>query len=320
VRRLLVLLVALLLLGVTAACGGDSGKADEDVDLGQKIKGLDVSGAFGAEPEVSVDPAVKVDKPQTQVLTKGDGQPVAENKKAMFNILLARGSDGQKLYSSADQGAPTEVTMAENQFFPLVIDSLVGKPQGSRVAIAANVEDVWGPGGAPQLQLKKKDTVLFVLDVLSVEPSDVLDAPKGEEQAPPKGAPTLVEDGDAITSLDFSDAAKTPSPKLEKITLVEGDGPVVRDPSMVSVDYLGQVYGSTKPFDNSFEKEPVSFPLGKGSSLIPAWNKALIGVPRGSRVMLIVPPGDGYGPNGNPQIKVGPKDTMVFVIDILGVG
>ena len=40
----------------------------------------------------------------------------------------------------------------------------------------------------------------------------------------------------------------------------------------------------------------------------------------GSRFMLVVPPAEGYGKKGNPQIGVTGKSTLVFVIDVLGVG
>ena len=95
---------------------------------------------------MTVKPAVKADKPETQVITEGDGNPVVANKKAMFNIYLAQGADGKKLYSSSDQGTPSQVAMNEKEFFKVIIDSLVGKPQGSRVAIAAtkNYEGVTG--------------------------------------------------------------------------------------------------------------------------------------------------------------------------------
>ena len=36
----------------------------------------------------------------------------------------------------------------------------------------------------------------------------------------------------------------------------------------------------------------------------------------GSRVLLVVPPADGYGPDGNPP-KIAGTDTLVFVVDIL---
>ena len=100
-RRLLVLLLASLMLLATAACGNDHGSAKADnVDMGQKIDGLSVSGSFGAEPQVKVSSPVQADKPQTQVISKGHGNPVVANKKAMFNIFLAKGSDGKKLWST----------------------------------------------------------------------------------------------------------------------------------------------------------------------------------------------------------------------------
>ena len=58
-RRLLALLLASLMLFATAACGNDNGSAKAgNVDLGDKIKGLSVSGAFGQQPKVDVSSPV----------------------------------------------------------------------------------------------------------------------------------------------------------------------------------------------------------------------------------------------------------------------
>ena len=318
-RRLLALLLASLMLFATAACGNDSGKTKAaDVDMGEKINGLTVSGAFGAEPKVDVKPAVKADKPETQVVSKGDGNPVVANKKAMFNIYLAKGSDGKKLYSSTDQGTPSQVAMNEKEFFKVIIDSLVGKPQGSRVAIAATVKDVWGSAGAPQLKLKPTDTVLFVIDVLSVEPKDVLDAPKGKHVAAPADAPEgRQESGGKVTGIDFSKAPKKAPTKLQVIPLVEGDGPAAKAGRLVTFNYYGAVWGSKKPFDSSFSRgAPVPFGVGvKG--LIPAWDKVIPGLKQGSRVLIIAPPGDAYGAQAQSGIPA--NSTLTFVVDVLGV-
>ena len=317
-RRLLALPLAFLLLFATAACGNDSDSSKaSDVDMGDKISGLAVSGAFGSEPKVTVKPAIKTDKPETQVISKGDGNPVVANKKAMFNIYLAKGADGKKLYSSTDQGTPSQVAMNEKEFFKVIIDSLVGKPQGSRVAIAATVKDVWGSAGAPQLKLKTSDTVLFVIDVLSVEPTDVLDAPKGEEVEAPATAPTVQESGDKVTGIDFAKAPKKAPTKLQVIPLVEGDGPKAEAGRLVTFNYYGAVWGSKKPFDSSFSRgAPVPFGVGvKG--LIPAWDKVIPGLKQGSRVMIIAPPGDAYGAQAQSGIPA--NSTLTFVVDVLGV-
>ena len=316
-RRLLALLMASLVLFATAACGDDSGTTKAaNVDLGEKISGLTVSGAFGAEPKVTVKPAIKAEKPTTQVISQGDGKPVVANKKAMFNIFLAKG-DGTKLYSSSDQGTPSQVSMNEKEFFKVIIDGLVGKPQGSRVAIAATVKDVWGSAGAPQLKLKAADTVLFVIDVLSVEPTDVLDAPQGKDVTAPADAPVVQESGGKVTGIDFSKAPKKAPAKLQVIPLVEGDGPKAESGRLVTFNYYGAVWGSKKPFDSSFSRgAPVPFGVGvKG--LIPAWDKVIPGLKQGSRVLIIAPPGDAYGAQAQSGIPA--NSTLTFVVDVLGV-
>ena len=318
-RRLLVLLLASVMLLATAACGDDSGsaKTKPSVDMGDKISNLSVSGAFGSEPKVTVDKAITASKPTTQVISAGDGNPVEANKKAMFNIYLAKGSDGKKLYSSTDQGTPTQVNMTENEFFKVIIDGLVGKPRGSRVAIAATVKDVWGAAGAPQLKLKSTDTVLFVIDVLSVQPKDVIDAPKGKTVAAPADSPVVKESAGKVTGLDFSKAPKKAPTKLKVIPLVEGDGPAAKAGRLVTFNYYGAVWGSKKPFDSSFSRgAPTPFGVGvKG--LIPAWDKVIPGLKRGSRVLIIAPPGDAYGARAQQGIPA--NSTLTFVVDVLGV-
>jgi len=40
----------------------------------------------------------------------------------------------------------------------------------------------------------------------------------------------------------------------------------------------------------------------------------------GSRVIIVIPPELGYGPSGGTSDgSIGPTDTIVFVVDILGV-
>jgi peptidylprolyl isomerase len=45
----------------------------------------------------------------------------------------------------------------------------------------------------------------------------------------------------------------------------------------------------------------------------------LVGVPVGSRVLLSVPPVDGYGAAGKNSAGITGTDTLVFVVDIVGV-
>jgi peptidylprolyl isomerase len=319
VRRLLVLLVAALLLLTTAACGGsDTPKqAKPKVDMGTAIKGLKVSGTFGTTPVATVDAAVKVTKPQTQVVTAGSGNLARAGKKAMFDFSILKGTDGSKVYSDLDAGTPQQRNLAEGQFFKPVINALVGKPQGSRVVLADTVQDLWGAAGAPQLKLAKTDTVLMVMDLLSVEPTKVVSAPEGKPVDAPATAPKVVESGGKVTGLDFSGAPKKAPSTLEVIPLVEGDGPVVKTGRLTTFNYYGAVWGARKPFDSSFTRgAPTPFGVGV-NGLIPAWDKKIPGLKVGSRVLIIAPPADAYGSRAQQGIPA--NSTLTFVVDVLGV-
>ncbi|MFM8305267.1 MAG: FKBP-type peptidyl-prolyl cis-trans isomerase [Actinomycetota bacterium] len=39
----------------------------------------------------------------------------------------------------------------------------------------------------------------------------------------------------------------------------------------------------------------------------------------GSQVLLVLPPDKGYGASGQPSAGIAGTDTLVFVVDILGV-
>ncbi len=312
-------LVSLVFFG-TAACG-DSGAGTptaptSKVDMGQDIAGLTVSGDVGTEPKVTVSQPISVDKPETQVITAGKGNPVQAGQEALLHIFLANGKNGKKAAATYDSGAPVDLKMDESQLFKAVIDGLVGKPQGSRVAIAAPVKTIYGPQGASQIGLKPTDSVVFVVDIMSVPPTNPLSAPKGDPVTPPADAPKVLTKGDNVTGFDWSSAPKKPSKKLQVIPLIQGTGPAARAQSLVTFDYFGEVYGGKAPFDESFTKQPVTFALGM-NKLIQGWDKGLVGVKQGSRVMLIVPPDQGYGSQAQQNIPA--NSTLVFVVDILGV-
>jgi FKBP-type peptidyl-prolyl cis-trans isomerase len=114
--------------------------------------------------------------------------------------------------------------------------------------------------------------------------------------------------------------AKRPPAKLIVKTLIKGSGPPTVKGQTVVTQYVGVNWRTGKAFDSSWSrKAPFGFTLdATPPQIIPAWDKGLVGVPVGSRVMLIVPPADGYGKTGNAQAGIKPTDTLVFVVDIIG--
>jgi peptidylprolyl isomerase len=97
-----------------------------------------------------------------------------------------------------------------------------------------------------------------------------------------------------------------------------GDGPKVAPDDTVVVHYVGLNGRTGDQFESSWERgEPAEFGLGQG--LIAGFEKALVGHRVGERVLVAIPPKDGYGAQGNPQIDARGTDTLIFVIDIQDV-
>lgn len=314
-RRLIALSVVSLLLFGTAACGDDA-ESPESSGSGSEIDGLSVEGPVGEELTVDMEAPLDGEGTKSEVLETGDGNPLKLNESALLHLYIGNATSGKDAISTYDQGVPIQVTASEDQLFKAVLDNIVDQPRGSRVAVTAPVKDVWGEQGAPQLNLKASDTALFVADIVSVQPAEVIDGPEGETVDPTSDAPTVEEKDGQVSGLDWSTASKKAPKKLTVIPLVEGEGPEATAESMVTFDYYGAVYGEDKPFDESYSREPTPFGVGvKG--LIPAWDKVIPGLKRGSRVLIIAPPEDAYGDQEQPNIPAG--STLTFVVDVLGV-
>lgn len=103
--------------------------------------------------------------------------------------------------------------------------------------------------------------------------------------------------------------------KTNRRVLTEGTGKSVAPGQRVTIDYLGVNGTDGKEFDTSFGKTRTTFTLDQGQ-YIKGLVDGLTGVKVGSRVLIAVPPKDGYGTSGAPDAGIGPTDTLVFVIDV----
>lgn len=107
-----------------------------------------------------------------------------------------------------------------------------------------------------------------------------------------------------------------PTTLLVKV-LQRGTGPRIAAGDLVVANYYGQIWRG-KVFDSSFtQPTPFAFLIGIGK-VIRGWDTTLVGQHVGSRVLVVVPPVDAYGAKGLPKAGITGKDTLVFVIDLLG--
>jgi peptidylprolyl isomerase len=136
---------------------------------------------------------------------------------------------------------------------------------------------------------------------------------------------TATEDSGSGTDVDTSTKPEVevpdgpPPEELEVDDIVEGDGPVAEDGSLVTVQYVGVDYETGEQFDASWDNgQPFSFQLGSGS-VIEGWDEGVQGMKVGGRRELVIPPDLAYGKQGSPP-DIGPNATLVFVVDLLEVG
>jgi peptidylprolyl isomerase len=110
---------------------------------------------------------------------------------------------------------------------------------------------------------------------------------------------------------------KTAAPTELSATVLEaGNGPVVARGDLLVVNYYGQIWRG-RVFDTSFsDPVPSGFQIGV-KAVIPGWDKTLVGQRVGSRLLLVVPPIDGYGKKGLSKAGITGTDTLVFVVDLL---
>jgi peptidylprolyl isomerase len=104
--------------------------------------------------------------------------------------------------------------------------------------------------------------------------------------------------------------------KTDRRLLTPGKGSIVTPGQRITIDYVGVNGTDGKEFDTSFGKaDKATFTLDD-KQIIKGMVDGLSGVPVGSRVLIAVPPKDGYGTAGAPAAGIGPTDTLVFVVDV----
>ena len=113
-------------------------------------------------------------------------------------------------------------------------------------------------------------------------------------------------------------ADESPSYQLELEDLAVGDGEEAVAGRIVEVHYVGVSWKTGKQFDASWDRgKTFKFGLGKGQ-VIAGWEQGVTGMRVGGRRRITIPPMLAYGKRGAGGV-IGPDETLVFVVDLIGV-
>jgi len=138
----------------------------------------------------------------------------------------------------------------------------------------------------------------------------------GNDQVSDTAAAGLpVVTGNAGEAPTIAAPSGTPPANLETSDIIVGTGTEVVATSTLTVHYTLMSWSNGAIVESSWSSgQPATFPL---SGVIAGWQQGLPGAKVGGRRLLVIPADLGYGPNGSGPI--GPNETLIFVVDIIGV-
>ncbi|MEU6036696.1 FKBP-type peptidyl-prolyl cis-trans isomerase [Actinomadura sp. NPDC047616] len=307
-RRVFAPLLGVVLAGPLVLAAGCSG--GDDV-------GVSVRGKFGARPEVSFPKGEPSAELAVKTLVKGDGQGARKGDLVVADYVGYRWSkDGNKLLANSYiAGLPG--AFPTGRLVPGLDKALLGARVGDRVVAKIPPAEGYGDKGDTQHQVGADDSLVYVLDVRGVYGRTAHARGRAQGLDDPR-LPRV--SGGAQGQAPQVTVPRVAAPKgLQVRSLIQGEGPAVAKGRLVALQYVGVFWRDGRVFDSSWRSgRPYAVTIGTGQ-VMKGWDEALVGQKVGSRLLLVVPPSLGYGKEGLAQAGIKANDTLVFVVDLLGV-
>jgi len=306
-----------LLAGVVlAGCGSSKSTASSSSSSSSSASNSSVTatGSFGKAPTVAIPKAKAGANLAVRTLIQGTGTTLTKSDAMAANFVLYFW-DGKSSALKANTFT-SNPTVIGGTMLPGLESALIGKKVGSRVLAVIPPAQGYGTSGNSQLGITGSTTLVFVIDVLKAYSSTA--GATGTQQSNGGGTlPTVSAKAGSAPTLTF--ASSSPPSGLVAKTLIKGNGPAVVKGEYVIAQYVGYIWRTKKVFGSSWTSgSPFGFVIGASpEQVIPGWDKALVGQTVGSRVLLSIPPAQGYGSTGASQAGIKGTDTLVFVVDII---
>jgi len=315
-RRFLALIaVPLLACVVLAGCGSSKSSASSSSSSSSTSNSsVTATGSFGKAPTVNIPKAKAGADLAVKTLIEGTGATLTKSDAMAANfVLYFWDGTSSSLKANTFTSNPTVIG---GTMLPGLETALIGKKVGSRVLAVIPPAQGYGTSGSSQLGITGTTTLVFVIDVLKAY-SDTASATGTQVSSGGGTLPTVTAKAGTAPTLTFS--SSSPPSGLVTKTLVKGSGPAIVKGDYVIAQYVGYIWRTKKVFGSSWSSgSPFGFVIGASpEQVIPGWDKGLVGQTVGSRVLLSIPPAEGYGSAGQSQAGITGKDTLVFVVDII---
>jgi FKBP-type peptidyl-prolyl cis-trans isomerase len=310
--------IPLLAAAAVAGCSSSSSPSSSSsaAAAGDTNKSVTATGTFGKAPTVKIPAEKGTGDLYTKTLIQGSGTTLTSSDGLIGNYVAYdwSGKTNKLLGSSFQTGKPQ---LFLGPFIPGLQTALIGQKLGSRVLAVIPPAEGFGTTGNSSAGIGAGDTLVFVVDLDSAFGTEVV---PGTQTANGGGTLPTVTPPAANSKTGPTikiPASGTPPKTLQVQNLITGTGAKVVKGQELVVQYTGVNWRTKSVFDSSYKDGQVAtIQIGEGH-VIPGWDTGLVGKTVGSRVLLVIPPADGYGKNGNSQAGIKGTDTLVFVVDIL---
>jgi FKBP-type peptidyl-prolyl cis-trans isomerase len=310
VRRLAGLIVVPLLLLPTAACGGDGGSDSTSSKNG--LPAISEGAKYGQKPTLDKGEGDPPKKLKVDVLKQGDGAKVVKGDAIQVNYLGQSWDSAKPFDNSFDRKEPFDLTLGAGMVIKGWDQGLEGQKVGSRVELGIPPELGYGAQG--QGDIKPNATLVFVVDILkstkvpaSAEGTEV---PQGDKALPQVGT-----NDDGKEPKVTIPKTEEPPKKLVSNYVLESKGEVVKATDTVVLNYTAYLWKDAKQFDSTYKTGRTAPPLSLPKLTLKGLKTGIVGKKVGSRVLIVIPPAQGFG--NQEQQGIPKNSTLVFSVDIL---
>ena len=263
-----------------------------------------IGGDAGAQPTVTWKKGAQAPKNLTvKTLTQGTGAEIDAAGAVKANYTGWQWDGAEPFDTSFKTGAPAT--------FPLenVIQGwkcgLAGHHVGDRVVMSIPPELAYGnkaaqdaqaaqAGGAQKRQNNPAGTLVFVVEIVDGASSKISGASatatmEGEEAVSQRGMTVSGELGQPATISIGADAAQPTQSEI--IVLARGSGPAIMESSTIMMNVAGNFWDGSRPSNTWEQQAAEAISMAQAQQTLPG----LIGVPEGSRIVVLLPPTQATG-------------------------
>ena len=263
-----------------------------------------IGGDAGAQPTVTWKKGAQAPKNLTvKTLTQGTGAEIDAAGAVKAHYTGWQWDGAEPFDTSFKTGAPVA--------FPLenVIQGwkcgLAGHHVGDRVVMSIPPELAYGnkaaqdaqaaqAGGARKRQNNPAGTLVFVVEIVDgvsgkISGGSASATMEGEEAVSQRGITVSGELGQPAKLSIGADAAQPA--KSEVIVLARGSGPAIKESSTAVMNIAGNYWDGSQPSNTWEQHAAESINMAQAQQSVPG----LIGVPEGSRIVVLMPPVQATG-------------------------